>query len=77
MNIDIIKRMVPVKSHFVTSPKCFRVLKGRALRRGGGEQQRLRCASQGETSPFFTMINKGIDIANLFIYIKKVIRKSP
>ncbi len=66
--------MVPVKSHFVTSPKCFRVLKGRALRRGGGEQ---RSASQGETSPFFTMINKGIDIANLFIYIKKVIRKSP
>ena len=29
-----------------------RVLKGGTLRRRGGEQQRLRRASQGEPSPF-------------------------
>ena len=57
------------------------VLKGEALRThrlaqgdgGGGEQ---RSANQGETSPFFIMANKGIDIAKPFIYIKNVIRKS-
>ena len=42
-------------------PHCVsRVFKGRALRRGGGEQ---RSANQGETSPFFIKCKKRRNMA--------------